>query len=192
MDLLDQIKTLSSTNSELCERIKALLVSTQTHYKLWFTGATSWQFELTPLPPTSSPKTSLLSNEILLLEEPTDFFNDRLDYSCSTFDDLLRLNKEMLRVALKYRLFGNTPSSLEELQKYLHNFELIRLRLVEIEKELTAKLSDITTIQQALLDFNQLLRKWRQQGLVNCELRRDSKGQGKQSKQSSKEEVSLL
>ena len=90
------------------------------------------------------------------LNEIPDTFNDKLDFLCKDFDDIKRLNKEMLNVAMKYKLFDGSKSSLEVLDQFKANFELLQVGLGELEQQLTNK-EMTSNIQHQINELNKLL-----------------------------------
>ena len=90
------------------------------------------------------------------LNEIPDTFNDKLDFLCKDFNDIKRLNKEMLKVAMKYKLFDGSKSSLEVLDQFKANFELLQVGLGELEQQLTNK-EMTSNIQHQINELNKLL-----------------------------------
>lgn len=77
-----------------------------------------------------------------------DFFNDKINYSCTTFDDVVRLNEEMHKVCQKYKLFGATEDALRVISDFQSNLEIIQQMLGEIETLLqpaTSRLAEISS-----------------------------------------------
>ena len=73
------------------------------------------------------------------LKDIPDIFNDKLDFSCQNFIDIKKLNKEMLQIAMKYKLFDGSKSSLEVLGQFKENFELLQAGLEKLVKQLINK-----------------------------------------------------
>eukprot|EP01125_Pyxidicula_operculata_P020279 TRINITY_DN7469_c0_g1_i2.p1 TRINITY_DN7469_c0_g1~~TRINITY_DN7469_c0_g1_i2.p1 ORF type:complete len:464 (+),score=71.43 TRINITY_DN7469_c0_g1_i2:24-1394(+) len=63
-----------------------------------------------------------------------DEFNDNLDYTCSTFDDIKRINEQMEPVAYKFCRLGDGSKALKQ---YLENYELIQASLAEIQTRIS-------------------------------------------------------
>jgi len=66
------------------------------------------------------------------LLKPIDLFNDKLDYRCSSFADVIRLNESMLNVIEKYT-FLDPNRAHGELEKFKQNFEILQTCLGEID-----------------------------------------------------------
>jgi hypothetical protein len=67
------------------------------------------------------------------LRTPIDLFNDKLDYKCDSFDDVVRLNDSMSRVIEKYS-FLDSKRAASELHKFKDNFEILQTCLGEIDQ----------------------------------------------------------
>jgi len=67
------------------------------------------------------------------LQKIDDFFNDNLDYNCNSFSDIIRLNKEMVRVSKKYVIFDCTQTAINVISSFLDNIEILQTFLGEIE-----------------------------------------------------------
>jgi len=61
-----------------------------------------------------------------------NFFNDNVNYECSSFPDVKRLNEKMLDVAEKYGWLDAVKSP-PVLKDFLSNFESLQVILGEIE-----------------------------------------------------------
>jgi len=64
---------------------------------------------------------------------PLDLFNDRVNYKCETFEDVLRLNDCMRNILEKYS-FLDPKRAQTELGKFKNNFEVLQTCLGEIEE----------------------------------------------------------
>jgi len=69
----------------------------------------------------------------LTLINIVDLFNDNIDYTCNTLEDLSRLNNDLLAFSKKFELFGDTQKTRTELEKFVRNFESIQNHLLKIE-----------------------------------------------------------
>ncbi len=87
-----------------------------------------------------------------------DVFNDNINFSCKYFNDIIRLNKEMVSVSKKYRLFGETEQSKIELNKFKNNYEVLQTGLGEIELTLIDTNSDLEDIINAVGQINNLFK----------------------------------
>jgi hypothetical protein len=84
-----------------------------------------------------------------------DIFNDKLDFSCNTFDDIVRLNAGLLSTSQKYELFGTSTKAQQELQKFLNNFELLQIFLGQIEEKFIEVPSSRVKYEKELQEINQ-------------------------------------
>lgn len=73
-------------------------------------------------------------SETIELTTIPDIFNDKINYSCRKYQDLKRLNGEMLRVAQKYELFGESDKAHQEISRFENNFRLIQSSLQKINE----------------------------------------------------------
>ena len=55
-----------------------------------------------------------------------DVFNDKPNWKCNTWDDLKRLNRELLTIVQKFELLKDGEQVQQQLMKYLRNFEIIQ------------------------------------------------------------------
>lgn len=92
------------------------------------------------------------SRQLLTID---DLFNDRINYTVTNFEDLVRLNKEIHRVAIKYRMFEGSSRALAILQQFLSNFEILQQLLGEIEAMLQSVPSYKEEIVARLIPINQ-------------------------------------
>jgi hypothetical protein len=94
------------------------------------------------------------------LNDIPDTFNDKLDFKCKNFTDLKRLNEEMLKVALKYELFGENDKSTPYLRKFLENFEHIQVGLGELETAMIDAKSSVGEIKKKVDDLNNSVKQF--------------------------------
>lgn len=83
-----------------------------------------------------------------------DIFNDNLNFTCCSFEDLMRLNAGLLKVGNKYALFGESTKAQHELEKFKANLEIIQTCLGEIEESLTSKPSQLQVYQGKVAKIN--------------------------------------
>ncbi|CAF0836104.1 unnamed protein product [Didymodactylos carnosus] len=83
-----------------------------------------------------------------------DVFNDKLNYSCKTFADMVRLNEEMHAVVQKYELFGDSDKARKETWKFLDNFKMIEANLKQINESLLGEKSKLEDLKKKLNDIN--------------------------------------
>jgi hypothetical protein len=65
------------------------------------------------------------------LTQIPDIFNDKLNFRCVEFQDLVRLNRDMVTVAHKYKLFDSGPA-IQEIDKFENNYRLIQTALRQL------------------------------------------------------------
>lgn len=100
--------------------------------------------------------------ETVELTSIPDIFNDKINYSCKTYQDLKRLNGEMLRVVQKYELFGDSDKAHQEITKFENNFRLIQSTLKKITELLrTGGGGRLTTIEEQLDNVNNQIKALR-------------------------------
>jgi hypothetical protein len=94
------------------------------------------------------------------LRTPIDLFNDKLDYKCDSFDDVVRLNDSMSRVIEKYS-FLDPKRAASELQKFKENFEILQTCLGEIDQVFCSVRQESRLIQYRteVEEINQRFRK---------------------------------
>ncbi len=173
--VIDQIKELSIINSELCQRIKQTNVVHA--YCVQLTLGTKWQFSI---------KENILNNHTTSINHPPplpsisiqldpiiDLFNDRLNYVCNSLEDVVRLNRDMLPIALKYDFLGNSAKSNAELSKFLKNYQLINESLVQTEKNLQPLFNQHTFIRESIETINEKIRQLREYESIVFETKRD-------------------
>jgi len=101
-----------------------------------------------------------------------DFWNDKIDYSCTTFEDVCRLNKELLRVAVKYRLLGGSAEATEVIEMILRNLECLQVFLGNLEENVQDQPSKFIDLNQKIETINKLLSDI-SPSLHKCELPAD-------------------
>ncbi|CAF1127374.1 unnamed protein product [Rotaria magnacalcarata] len=96
--------------------------------------------------------------------EISDVFNDKINYSCTNYQDLQRLNKDMLLAVRKYELFGDSDSAQRELSKFKQNFMQIQAALRQLSELITTGGSGhLTSIREQLDNINNQLKLLRNQ-----------------------------
>jgi hypothetical protein len=100
--------------------------------------------------------------ETIDLTSIPDIFNDKINYSCTTYQDLKRLNGEMLRVAQKYELFGDSEKAHKEIAEFENNFRIIQAALKRItELHRTGGSGHLANIQEQLDNVNNQIKALR-------------------------------
>eukprot|EP01125_Pyxidicula_operculata_P001427 TRINITY_DN1131_c0_g1_i6.p1 TRINITY_DN1131_c0_g1~~TRINITY_DN1131_c0_g1_i6.p1 ORF type:complete len:448 (-),score=126.73 TRINITY_DN1131_c0_g1_i6:194-1537(-) len=92
------------------------------------------------------------------LQKVEDIFNDKLDYTCYQFDDIIRLNEQQLTVAKKFKFFDCTESAIDALNKFYSNYEQLQLYLGEIEMMMKDKQSEGSSVQSMIDELNQQIK----------------------------------
>lgn len=87
-----------------------------------------------------------------------DVFNDKLDYHCCCLADVARLNKDILRVAEKFKFFDNTVAARKALQEFRDNYEKLQSFIFQIDEMLRDARSRLVEHQQRVTLLNKTLR----------------------------------
>jgi len=110
------------------------------------------------------PATSIISQwkpnekESLKATNEMNLFNDNLNFSCKSFDDIKRLNKEMRSVAEKFCWLDPSKSP-PILRAYLSNYEVLQVYLGELEGRLQDKESKHSLFSNKIQQLNDLHRQ---------------------------------
>ncbi|CAF2136474.1 unnamed protein product [Rotaria magnacalcarata] len=83
--------------------------------------------------------------DIIELIDIEDSFNDKINYSCNNYQDMICLNSDMLLVVKKYESFGDVDRLLKIVNKFAENF-------CRIERALQKLLLHLCTSDQSRLD----------------------------------------
>jgi len=151
-ELIGDIKTVALINQELILRINQIGDET--------TQFTNYYIQARPEPSPEKgfffieqvveelPRSSLLENwkKSITLKKPIDLFNDKINFNCTNFQDITRLNESMLGVIDKF-LFLDPKRAQSELVKYKSNFETLQQCLGEIE----GALNNVTNFYESKL-----------------------------------------
>jgi hypothetical protein len=87
-----------------------------------------------------------------------DIFNDHLNFSVTTWKELVDLNEKMLGVSQKIALLDpNNVKALAELKKFLENFEILQLGFGEVEALVQESPSCLEAVGAQLRQLNSLL-----------------------------------
>jgi len=94
------------------------------------------------------------------LKPPLDLFNDKLDYNCQSYKDMVRLNDSLLNIIDKY-MFLDLSRAQIELQKFKINFEIIQTYLGEVDMTFYNLSNDsrLTFYQTELEEINQGIKE---------------------------------
>lgn len=155
-DNLRQVQTIKKQNDEIIKHINGVKVVNRFHYNITQSMVNKcFKFDVTEKQVEESGSSIINSwtLSISMIVIP-DIFNDKINYSCSKFSDLVRLNNEMHVVIQKYELFGDSERARQETQKFLENFRLIQKQLKLIEASLTHEISKLEELKNKLNDIN--------------------------------------
>jgi len=92
-----------------------------------------------------------------------DFFNDNINYKVSCFEDCIRLNKDMSRVAFKYVIFDCTNTAISVIQSFLENLELLQTFLGEIELSLQDSKSSFKLLEEGKNKLENAIIEYKEQ-----------------------------
>jgi hypothetical protein len=96
---------------------------------------------------------------VVNLEVIPDMFNDRISYSCSSYQDIQKLNEQMLSIAQKYEVFGDSERAQQEIRKLEHNFVKIQSALKElVQLAKTGGGGHLSSIQEQVDNVNNQLK----------------------------------
>jgi len=90
-----------------------------------------------------------------------DLFNDKLNYNILEYNDLVLINNKMLEVAEKYKMFGESEPVNTELSKFLQNFEMIQVELVQIEEKIQDTDSELKKLEAEVKNINERLSNFK-------------------------------
>jgi len=99
-----------------------------------------------------TPKEKMISNKEM------NFFNDNVDYNCSSFEDIQRLNCEMLDVAEKHGWLAPSKSP-PVLKDFLKNFENLQTMLKTLESSFQKNESKKEKLEKELKYINPKIQK---------------------------------
>ena len=94
----------------------------------------------------------------LPIEAIPDTFNDKLDYTCRGYADLVRLAEGMLPIVNKYKLFGEAPNVHGILQSFRANFGRVQAGLERAHHAVQDPPSRLADVRARLEDANVALR----------------------------------
>jgi hypothetical protein len=159
--MFQKIKAIAAVNNEIVERLKQRKeVITDYSYNFTYSDYINSipQFTLEENAHTETGEYYLKNFHVTVqLHTIEDIFNDKLDYNCKNFADLERLNRDMLKVSLKYELFGESEKSISCLKKFLDNFEQIQVGLGQLETVMFNKESKNDRLQKKVEKLNEIL-----------------------------------
>lgn len=96
----------------------------------------------------------------ITLAEIEDVFNEKLNYECKKYEDLRRLNRDMLTLANKYKRFGGGSDGLQCMRQLEENFRHIHSSLQKLYDWLqTSGRCNREEIQEQLNNINNQLQQ---------------------------------
>lgn len=154
--LLKKIKALSTVNQEIIDRIKAKKSVVTYKYSL-ASNLQSAQSPLNELPLffreakqeqdaqqlISSFKPNISQSPLTAVD---DIFNDRLNYTCSSFQDIVRLNADIPRVAQKFDLLRE-EKAVPYVRQFLENLNTLQVALGQLDGMLRDQESSLQQLQ---------------------------------------------
>jgi hypothetical protein len=140
-------KQLEEHRKELL-RLRLEVRDMQRHQQRWLRAISTPAFGVTEVPVVEPSATVLARIEFHLpIEAIPDTFNDKLDYTCRSYADLVRLADGMLPIVNKYKLFGDAPNVHGILQSFRANFDCILTGLetarLAVQDDPPSRLADV-------------------------------------------------
>jgi len=156
-ELFKKIEAIYKVNNEIILRIKSKTeVITGYSYKV-----VEDQYQFKVIETREEEKVSDLLNiwkpeaKLKVIE---DFFKDKLNYKCCSFDDIVHLNNTMLPVVLQYRLFGGSQEAVDIITQFMENFEIIQVCLGSLEENLTDAKPNLQDLQEKVDQVNEQVK----------------------------------
>jgi hypothetical protein len=114
--LLKKIQAIATVNNEIIVRIKSKEKVIFFKYEMGMKRESAFQITLKETKEEIDAKniSCTWKGPPLMIPIP-DIFNDKININCTSFEDLERLNNEILQVSLKYRLFGESDDAKNEM-----------------------------------------------------------------------------
>jgi len=132
-EILRKIEAISNVNAHIISRLqKKRTIVVGYSYEIEHTNFFNLEVKEKRETMEGSELLDLWKTDIKLTVVPNPEGLDTIDYSCSTFQDLLRLNQQMLSIARLYH--SKSSSSYSYLNKFLENYELIQVELGSLEE----------------------------------------------------------
>jgi len=154
LEHLKKIKAIGIVNEEIIQRIKnKQKMVTSYHYKV-IQGSFKFEVKETKDEIDVSAFLSVWKPNVKMGVIP-DLFKDKINFNCSNFDDVVRLNGEMPLVAEHYKMFGGSAEAIEVIEKFKANLELLQVCLGSLEE----KLMDATSRMEELTEETNKLNK---------------------------------
>eukprot|EP01124_Arcella_intermedia_P029521 TRINITY_DN6260_c0_g1_i1.p1 TRINITY_DN6260_c0_g1~~TRINITY_DN6260_c0_g1_i1.p1 ORF type:complete len:337 (+),score=95.84 TRINITY_DN6260_c0_g1_i1:70-1080(+) len=160
--LQQKINALSNINLEIINRIEKL-ITTQTNLQ-YPTYHFRWD------PHLQSIKVECIQHAVPVLRivqhwkpttprpfqitEEMNFFNDNIDYTCRSFEDLKRLNNKFSTVSKKFSWLDSNKSP-PILRNFLENIEILQLLLGEVDELTLEKGMDVDPYGESVKRINE-------------------------------------
>jgi hypothetical protein len=167
---LAKIKGLATVNSEIIQRLSQPQQQRVVAYKYYVEYADQ-SFKVreekeerpgtrvfNPLLTSVSPFVADWRGNVDLIRVD-DIFNDKIDYDCTCFQDIVRLNEALLGVAKKYELFGESEKAINEVEKFKANFESLHLSLGLVERQVVDTDSELAKYRAEVEELNNILSR---------------------------------
>jgi hypothetical protein len=137
--LITKIRVISKINQEIIDRIQAQNTKEPVSM-VWYNFTPNKNTSDVPEYKVEEIKEECLGIDVLLawrktikLKKPIDLFNDKLDFNCEKFQDVVRLNESM-SIAIEKYSFLDPKRAASELEKFKDNFEILQTCLGEIDQ----------------------------------------------------------
>jgi len=156
--ILDQIEEIHKNNLVIIQRIKNKKEATCFCYDLSKDVNDNYK--------VVEEKVMLSGEEILNgwqvslnLVPVEDFFNDDLKLDVKTFDEVLTLSADMLKISKKLKLFGGSTDATEEMKKFKANFEIISKALSGLEEGNFGNTGVLHIIEEKVAKLNACMKE---------------------------------
>jgi hypothetical protein len=153
-EFLRKITAMVTANNELIEQINAQKGSVNLITYV-ITRQADGKHVVTEQTTTSPAQTVVAQWEVSTeLTKIPDVFNDRLNFQCANFQDLVRLNRDMAEIAYRFKFLRDEPA-IVELNKFLSNYCLIQMALKQLFQLInTGGRGHLADIQRQLQSIN--------------------------------------
>jgi hypothetical protein len=130
-EFLQKIDAMVTSNNALIQQINAQNGSVNLITYI-ITRQADGKHVVTEQTTTSPAKTVIAQWEVSIeLSRVPDIFNDKLNFQCANFQDLVRLNVGMADIAHRFKYLQDKPA-IVELNKFLSNYCLIQMALKQL------------------------------------------------------------
>jgi len=158
IELLKKIQAIVTINEEIIQRVKAKQsVVTSCNFTV-VQGQFTVEVKETKESQNAQDLIKLWQAKVELTPVE-DIFNDKIEYTCTTIDDVGNLNGQILRVAQKFKRFGGSSEAVEDLIKFKENVEKIQVCLGELEEKLMDVDSKLGELNQSAEKINKKIAR---------------------------------